>query len=50
MIYGRAHRTVGRKMRRYGEDAAAAGLPETCPYTIEQILGDWEPEDENAGE
>jgi Domain of unknown function DUF29 len=48
-IYGRARRNVGRKMRRYGEDAAAAALPEACPYTIEQILGDWEPEDAIAG-
>ena len=42
-IYGRARRNVTRKMRRYGEAAAAAALPEACPYTLEQILGDWEP-------
>ena len=40
----RARRNVVRKMRRYGEATAAAALPETCPYTLEQILGDWEPE------
>jgi hypothetical protein len=30
-------------MRRYGEEAAAAALPEVCPFTLEQILRDWEP-------
>jgi hypothetical protein len=43
VIYDRARRNVVRKMRRYGEDAAAAALPEGCPFTLEQILGDWEP-------
>jgi hypothetical protein len=42
-VYSRARRNVARKMRRYGEDAAAAALPETCPYTLEQVVGDWEP-------
>ena len=42
-VYADARRTVARKMRRYGEDANAAALPETCPYTLEQIMGDWEP-------
>ena len=43
MIYKRARRNVARKMRRYGEEAAAAALPEACPFTLERILGDWEP-------
>jgi hypothetical protein len=42
-IYARARRNVARKMRRYGEDTAASALPPACPYTLEQILGDWEP-------
>ncbi len=42
--YGEARRLVQRKMERYGERAAAAMLPEACPYTIEQVIGDWEPE------
>ena len=42
-VYADARGTVARKMARYGEDAAAATLPESCPYEIEQILGDWEP-------
>jgi hypothetical protein len=43
VIYSRARRNVTRKMRRYGEEAAAAALPEACPFTLEQILSDWEP-------
>jgi hypothetical protein len=43
VIYSRARRNVARKMRRYGEEAAAAALPEACPFRLEQILGDWEP-------
>lgn len=30
-------------MRRHGEHEAVAALPEACPYTLDQILGDWEP-------
>ena len=29
--------------RVYGETAAADALPETCPYTRDQIAGDWLP-------
>jgi Domain of unknown function DUF29 len=49
-IYGRAHRNAARKMRRYGEHEATAALPEACPYSLDQILGDWEPgaNDESA--
>jgi hypothetical protein len=44
VLYSRARRNVARKMRRYGEEAAAAALPEACPFTLEQILSDWEPD------
>jgi Domain of unknown function DUF29 len=44
LIYSRARRHVVRKMRRYGEEAAAAALPERCPYTLDRIVGDWEPD------
>jgi hypothetical protein len=42
--YRKARRLVQRKMERHGEHAAGATLPENCPYSLEQILGDWEPE------
>ena len=44
LIYGRARRNAARKMRRHGEEAGAAQLPESCPCTLDQILGDWEPD------
>jgi hypothetical protein len=30
-------------LRDYGEHAAADALPETCPFTLDQITGDWWP-------
>ncbi len=48
-VFARARRRVQRKMRRYGENQAAAALPLECPYTIEQVLGDWFPDDECGG-
>jgi hypothetical protein len=42
-VYAAARRRVQRKMERHGERQAAAALPEACPYSLEQLLGDWEP-------
>lgn len=41
--YLRARAAAARSLRRYGQTAAADGLPETCPYTLDQIAGDWLP-------
>jgi Domain of unknown function DUF29 len=41
--FARARRRVQRKMERHGETQAAAALPADCPYTVEQVLGDWLP-------
>jgi Domain of unknown function DUF29 len=30
-------------LRDYGEDAAADALPTACPYSLDQIIGDWWP-------
>jgi hypothetical protein len=43
-VYADGRRILARKMERYDERQAAAGLPAHCPYTIEQVLGDWLPE------
>jgi hypothetical protein len=43
--FARARRRVQRKMERHGERQAAAALPADCPYTVEQVLGDWLPGD-----
>lgn len=41
-VYAVSRRITAQKFRLYGEDAADA-LPESCPYTVEQIAGDWWP-------
>jgi hypothetical protein len=43
-LYAAARRRVRRKMERHGEQQTAAALPQACPYSLEQILGDWEPD------
>lgn len=42
-IYTMAREDAAAGMRDYGEHAAADALPATCPYTLEQITGDWWP-------
>jgi hypothetical protein len=42
-VYAIARRTAERRLRVHGEDAAAAALPATCPYTPDQITRDWWP-------
>jgi hypothetical protein len=42
-VYAIARRTAERRLRAHGEDAAAAALPATCPYTPDQITADWWP-------
>ncbi|MGH6904551.1 MAG: DUF29 domain-containing protein [Geminicoccaceae bacterium] len=38
-----ACKSAAESMRDHGEHAAADTLPETCPYTADQITGDWLP-------
>jgi hypothetical protein len=42
-LYARARQRASDSMRDHGEHAAADALPETCPYTADQISGDWLP-------
>jgi hypothetical protein len=42
-IYGIARRAAEVSLRDHGESAAAAALRATCPYTLDQISGDWLP-------
>ncbi len=49
-LYQDARRVAERKMGRHGEEAAAERLPAECPYSLEQVLGDWWPEDRDGGE
>jgi Domain of unknown function DUF29 len=43
LLYGEARRNLQRKLERYDEAAIAARLPEACPYTFDQVLGDFWP-------
>jgi hypothetical protein len=42
-FYGKARRDAAAALRDYGEPAAADALPESCPYTLDQIVSDWLP-------
>jgi Domain of unknown function DUF29 len=42
-IYERARHDAEGSLRDHGEHAAADALPATCPYTLDQITGDWLP-------
>jgi hypothetical protein len=42
-LYADARGLAEGALRDYGEHAAADALPPTCPYTLDQITGDWLP-------
>jgi Domain of unknown function DUF29 len=41
--YDQARRNVTAARREHREHAAADALPKACPYTLDQIIGDWLP-------
>ena len=41
--YDQARRNSAAALREHGEQAAADALPEICPYTLDQITGEWLP-------
>jgi hypothetical protein len=43
-LFAQARNRADGSMRDDGEDAAADALPESCPYTLDQITGDWLPQ------
>ena len=42
-LYDRARQNAATSLRQHGARAAADALPATCPYTLDQITGDWLP-------
>ena len=42
-VYEITRRIAERRLRTYDEHAAADAVPATCPYTLDQITGDWWP-------
>ena len=43
-FYAMARDDAAAGMQDHGEHAAADALPTTCPYTFDQITGDWWPD------
>jgi hypothetical protein len=50
LLYDRARRDLARKLQRYGENDVARRLPQHCPYTLNQVLGDFWPDQEGGDE
>ena len=46
-LYAEARRNLARKLERYGEAEVIARLPERCPWTLDQILGDFWPSEDS---
>jgi hypothetical protein len=42
-VYARARHDPEGSLRDHSENDAADALPATCPYTLDQITGDWLP-------
>jgi hypothetical protein len=42
-LYDRARADAATSLRLHGEPSAADALPADCPYSFEQITGDWWP-------
>jgi len=42
-LYDRARADAATSLQKHGEVAAADALPTACPYTLDQITGDWWP-------
>jgi Domain of unknown function DUF29 len=42
-LYARARHDAEGSLRDHGEQDAADALPKACPYTLDQITGDWLP-------
>ncbi len=42
-LYADARALADGALRDHGEDAAADALPETCPYSLDQVTSDWLP-------
>jgi hypothetical protein len=48
-LYGRTRRDLAGTLRDFNEHKAADRLPEACPYSLEQVIGEWLPPEPVAG-
>jgi hypothetical protein len=46
-LYGRACRDAQKRLDLYGDGHPSARLPDRCPYTLDQVLGDFWPDARN---
>ncbi len=44
-VYQLARSSAEGALRDHGEDGAAVALPQTCPFDLDHITGDWWPDD-----
>jgi hypothetical protein len=42
-LYDRTRENTATSLRKHGENAAADALPRACPYSLDQITGNWLP-------
>ncbi len=42
-VYGGARKLAAGELGDHGGDAAAQALPAECPYSLDQVAGDWLP-------
>jgi hypothetical protein len=49
-LYDRACKSLRQKLAAYGEADLAGRFPERCPYTLDQVLGDFWPPAGDPGE
>lgn len=47
-LHAEARHGLVPELARFGEAHVAAKLPMECPYTLDQVLGDWWPDDPPA--
>ena len=48
-LYARARRGLVVELSRFGEASVAERMPDECPYTLDQVLGDWWPDEKADG-
>ena len=47
-LFARGRREAAYGLGEHGEADAAKALPQTCPYSFEQIVGDWYPQNRHG--
>jgi hypothetical protein len=48
-LHAEARARLAQKLPAFGEAGVVSRLPETCPYTLDQVLDDWWPPGDDRG-